>query len=95
MEHEGCWELDTLSLFAQVHAQWLDNEPPGLISRRFHLGLMRGLTELCARLSQQWSCPTVALSGGVMQNLTLARELPRLLADQGLHVLTHRSLAAQ
>lgn len=92
VEHEGCWELDTLSLFAQVHAQWLDNEPPGLISRRFHLGLMRGLTELCARLSQQWSCPTVALSGGVMQNLTLARELPRLLADQGLHVLTHRFL---
>lgn len=92
MEYEDIIELDTLALFAQVHADWQGGEDAARISRRFHLGLMAGLTGLCARLAEQSSCSTVALSGGVMQNLTLATELPRSLAGLGLTVLTHRDL---
>jgi hydrogenase maturation protein HypF len=76
IEYKGLTELDTLTLFAQVHAEWLGGESAARISRRFHLGLIDGLTRLCVRLAEQNSCSTVALSGGVMQNLTLATGLP-------------------
>ncbi|MBE1425866.1 hydrogenase maturation protein HypF [Desulfomicrobium macestii] len=92
IEYDGIVELDTLELFAQVHAEWRDGERPATISRRFHLGLIDGLCRLCLHLAERCSCTTVALSGGVMQNLTLATELPRALAAQGATVLTHREL---
>lgn len=92
IEYEGIVELDTLELFAQVHAEWLDGECPAKISRRFHLGLIDGLARLCVFLAEKCSCRTVALSGGVMQNLTLAAGLPRALDARGLTVLTHREL---
>jgi hydrogenase maturation protein HypF len=92
IEYDQIAELDTLTLFAQVHAHWRDGENPSRISRRFHLGLIHGLTSLCLMLAGKHSCSTVALSGGVMQNLTLATELPRSLAAHGLTVLTHRDL---
>jgi hydrogenase maturation protein HypF len=92
LEHDGLLELDTLDLFAQVHAQWKDKVCATLISTRFHRGLLDGLARLCVLLADRWSCRTVALSGGVMQNLTLARELPQMLTDKGLCVLTHRAV---
>lgn len=85
-------ELDTIHLFAQVHAAWQAGDNPAAISRRFHLGLIDGLGELASRLCTQHECSTVALSGGVMLNLTLAQRLPKALAAKGLHVLTHRFL---
>lgn len=90
--HDGIVELDTLKLFAQVHADWRNGEDPSRISRRFHLGLMDGLSALCVRLAGQCGCTTVALSGGVMQNLTLAQGLPGLLEHNGLTVLVHQAL---
>jgi hydrogenase maturation protein HypF len=92
IEQEGIVELDTVELFARVHAEWSAGVDPAVISRRFHLGLMDGLVRLCVRLAEHCSCTTVALSGGVMQNLTIARKLPGLLEERGLHVLTHRAL---
>ncbi len=92
IDHGSLIELDTLSLFAQVHEQWLKEVHPAVISRRFHLGLVDGLVRLCLRLAAETGCSTIALSGGVMQNLTLARRLPAALAEQGLTVLVHRHL---
>ncbi len=92
VEQDGIVELQTTELFAQVHAQWLEGESVGRISRRFHLGLVDGLTRWCVRLAERNSCSTVALSGGVMQNLTLAAELPPALERKGLNVLMHNAL---
>jgi len=92
IEYDGLVELHTLELFAQVHAQWRAKECTAKISRRFHLGLIDGLTKLCVRLAERSSCSTVALSGGVMHNLTLAHGLPHALSQCGLTVLTHHSL---
>lgn len=83
IEYEDIIELDTRTLFAQVHADWLKGEEADRISRRFHLGLIDGLAGLCELLAEKRSCSTVALSGGVMQNLTLATELPRTLTKKG------------
>ena len=76
VDREGPRELDTLTLFAQVHADWRAGEPAGRISRRFHLGLMNGLAALCAELARETGCT----------------QLPHRLRAQGLTALTHRQL---
>ncbi|MDZ7760213.1 MAG: carbamoyltransferase HypF [Desulfovermiculus sp.] len=84
--------LDTAHLFAQVHADWLCGTAPECISRRFHLGLIQGLADWTLAVSRQTGLKRIALSGGVMQNATLARRLPAMLEKQGLTPLTHRFL---
>jgi hydrogenase maturation protein HypF len=81
--------LDTLELFAQVHRDWRDGVSSPVISRRFHLGLIRGLADWARVIARVSGVGTVALSGGVMQNLTISTELPRALLDKGLTPLVH------
>ncbi|WFS61517.1 carbamoyltransferase HypF [Pseudodesulfovibrio thermohalotolerans] len=84
--------LDTLSLVAAVLEDLERGVPVGKIARRFHLGLMGGLTELAFSFSMLLDIHHVALSGGVMQNLTLAGELPLALQGAGLIPLMHTQL---
>jgi len=60
------------------------------IARRFHLGLIAGLTEMAYSFSMLLDIHHVALSGGVMQNLTLATELPLSLQGAGLMPIVHK-----
>lgn len=85
-------QLDTLALFAQVLADWEAGVPAGEISRRFHLGLVRGLADMAAAFAAATGLAHVALSGGSMLNRTLATLLPRALRARGLTPLVHRAL---
>jgi hydrogenase maturation protein HypF len=82
-------KLDTLALFAQAARDLSRGAPPGAVSRRFHLGLVDGLTELAATMARAHGTRTVALSGGCLLNRTLARELPDRLRGKGLVPLGH------
>ena len=84
--------LNTLELFAAVHRDWQAGEPVGRISRRFHLGLSRGLADWAAALADRSGVRIVGLSGGVFQNMTLQRLLVPLLERHGLTVLVHTEL---
>ena len=84
--------LGTLDLFRQVHDDWQAGRDPAWISRAFHLGLISGLAELAGHMARAMDVTRVALSGGVMQNLTMATLLPRALAARGLTPLTHRDV---
>jgi len=86
--------LDTLALFDQIRADRERGASVGRMARRFHLGLIAGLTALAGRLARQTGCRQVALSGGVMQNRTLASRLPVALERAGLTPLCHRFLPA-
>jgi hydrogenase maturation protein HypF len=81
--------LDTLTLFSQVYGEWLEGVSSAVISRRFHIGMVRGLAAWAAVLADRTGLRNVALSGGVMQNLTMSTELPAALAEQGLTPLVH------
>ncbi len=81
--------LDTLALFRHALDDLRQGAPAGVIARRFHLGLVQGLADLAAAFGHVLGIAHVALSGGVMQNLTLARELPQALAGRGLVPLVH------
>ncbi len=62
---------------------------PGVISARFHNGVAAVIEAACAALRERHGLATVALSGGVFQNLLLLdRTVSRLEAD-GFRVLTH------
>lgn len=84
--------LDSLTLFEAAFRDSRQGVAPGTISRRFHLGLARGLAELALAFSRRTGLDRVALSGGVLQNETLAQELSLRLEQLGLTPLVHLEL---
>jgi hydrogenase maturation protein HypF len=85
----GMTVLDTLNLFGQAADDLLRRTPPAVVSRRFHLGLSRGLAVAAAQLCARLGTRQVALSGGVFLNETLATLLPGMLRANGLTPLLH------
>jgi hydrogenase maturation protein HypF len=63
--------------------------PASLVAARFHNGLARTIVEVCYALRARHRLSTVALSGGVFQNVLLAERTVRGLEKIGFRVLTH------
>jgi len=85
-------ELDIYGLFRALLAAMSAGAPTPVLARRFHASLITGLADMAAHFAKKHGIEHVALSGGVMQNLTFAVELPRALAARGLVPLTHKLL---
>lgn len=64
--------------------------PAGVIAARFHNGLAQMVRDVCLRLKQETGLETVALSGGVFQNVALLGRVTSLLTASGFTVCTHR-----
>jgi hydrogenase maturation protein HypF len=62
---------------------------PPVIAARFHHGVARLIEEACVIVRDRRGLDTVALSGGVFQNLLLATETVARLEARGFRVLTH------
>jgi hydrogenase maturation protein HypF len=63
--------------------------PVPTIAARFHNGLAAAVARACARLREEHGLATVALSGGVFQNLLLLGRLVDSLEADGFRVLVH------
>jgi hydrogenase maturation protein HypF len=63
--------------------------PVPVIAARFHNGVAASIVTVCARLRERTGLATVALSGGVFQNLLLTGRVVGGLEDQGFRVLLH------
>ncbi len=63
--------------------------PVPAIAARFHNGVAAAIADVCVRLREQSGIGTVALSGGVFQNLLLTRRVLGRLETAGFAVLTH------
>jgi len=85
-------ELDTYSLFRELLRDLASGVPVPVIARRFHASLITGLANLALHFAKIHGIEHVALSGGVMQNMTFALELPAELVSRGLIPLTHKEL---
>ncbi|MDD3311997.1 carbamoyltransferase HypF [Pseudodesulfovibrio sp.] len=81
--------LDTHTLLRAVLEDLEKGAPAPKVARRFHRGLVAGLTDMAYSFSSLLDIHHVALSGGVMQNLTIATELPAALRSAGLIPLVH------
>lgn len=82
-------QLSAAHLVRAVVTDLATGETAGRISRRFHAGLAIGVAEACRQVREREGLTTVALSGGVFQNVLLT-ELVRVELDAlGFEVLTH------
>jgi hydrogenase maturation protein HypF len=63
--------------------------PREVIGAKFHLGVAAMIGEACGLLRDRSGLGTVALSGGVFQNLLLLGAVVDLLEGMGFRVLTH------
>ncbi len=92
LETEQGLILDTLVLFEQICRDKSMGISYGVISRRFHLSLAGALSAWARTAADKTGVKNIALSGGVMQNLTLEKLLKAGLYEASLNVLTHKLL---
>ena len=76
-------------LVGAVVADLAAGVPAELIAARFHNGVAALIEDGCALLREEHGLSTVALSGGVFQNLLLLRRTVARLEANGFTVLTH------
>ena len=63
--------------------------PPAVIAARFHNGVAAVVEAACLRIRDRRALSTVALSGGVFQNMLLLNQVVARLESRGFTVLTH------
>jgi hydrogenase maturation protein HypF len=83
-----CLQMDARPLFAALTDDISHNVAAGIVSRRFHNGLVDVLTEVVDRVAGQSGLHKVCLSGGSFQNRILSEDLSASLSRQGFHVFT-------
>ncbi|MBP2320025.1 hydrogenase maturation protein HypF [Kibdelosporangium banguiense] len=78
-----------VDIIRSVAEDLLADVPPAVIAGRFHNSVARIIAESCARARDEHDVSTVALSGGVFQNMLLRDRAVDLLTRKGFRVLTH------
>ena len=76
-------------LFRAAAEDLLDGQPADVIAARFHHGVAALIEEVCLLLRESSGLGTVALSGGVFQNVLLLETAAGRLEGSGFRVLTH------
>ncbi len=89
IEGEGCLQIRTEPLFAALAQDLCDGVARGVMSGRFHRGLVEVLSETVKRVALRTGLQRVCLSGGSFQNAILQRGLEAKLTDAGFEVFTH------
>ncbi len=76
-------------LINQVTSDYLAAVPIPIISAKFHNAIVN-ISVICVKtIRQETSCNTVALTGGVWQNMTLLGKMTRRLDQEGFRTLIH------
>lgn len=82
--------IDGLGLFRAAVEDLRSGASPPTVAARFHHGLADATAEACTAAARHTDVGTVALSGGVFQNVLLLRRTRDRLRRAGLRVLVHR-----
>ena len=89
---DGLDVLDPSPLIATVLRETQEGTDRSEIAAGFHEGLGRATAALAARLARRHGLDTVALSGGVFQNVRFSNIVEDALTADGLSVLVHESV---
>ncbi len=81
-------------MFKEIIDDIIKNIDIGIISSKFHNGFAKVLYEICKDIRNKYNINTVALSGGVMQNIFLSNKLYNMLTTNGFNVITHKKVPA-
>ena len=88
------WIIGARPLFEAIVNDVGKNVSVGVISRRFHNGLVDTFAELASRLSDKTGLTRVCLSGGTFYNVYLSGRLEERLSKSGFEVFTQREVPA-
>lgn len=83
-------ELDPSPMFRAILSDLEDNTPIQIIAARFHNSIAQMVLQTCSYLRDWSGIETVALSGGVWQNMTLLENTYHLLIEHNFSVLIHQ-----
>jgi hydrogenase maturation protein HypF len=91
-ERDGVFLLSGNDLISAAAADLVQGTTVPVAAGRFHNGVADAIVRTCDRIAEATGVRTVALSGGVFQNLLLTGRTVDLLTAHGFHVLTHVSV---
>jgi hydrogenase maturation protein HypF len=89
LKEGGQWIISPDSVIFKVYEDIRRGVPCSSISRKFHVGLVHVLTDICMNIRLENHLSTVAFSGGCFQNRFLLEHLLRVLKKADFEVLTH------
>ena len=87
-------QFDPQPVFEGLVRDWLSGTPVPVLSARFHNSVAHVALHLCQRVHTSQGIHTVALSGGVWQNMFLLQKTVNFLKGAGFEVLLHRQTPA-
>jgi hydrogenase maturation protein HypF len=85
-------QVHAVDLIRAVLSDRANQVPPTVIAARFHHSVSDLIVTVCRLLRERHCLHTVALSGGVFQNVLLVRRTSAALTDDGFDVLTHHQV---
>lgn len=86
--------IEPAPLFAEIVSDLRRAVPVGVMAARFHNGIARLVRDVCVQINAAYSIKTVALSGGVWQNMALFSRTVPLLQEADFTVLWHEKVPA-
>lgn len=89
---EESWIIDPLPIIDQLTEDMRHRTAVGMLSARFHNGLIHLLTQTVQKASTQTGLDRIALSGGVFQNRYLSQNLEAELLKEGFEVYSHEEI---
>jgi hydrogenase maturation protein HypF len=93
-EQSGVLQIDPGPVFGAIVNDLKGSATQGVISQRFHDGLVRVLAQVARLLRKRTLLNRVCLSGGTFQNVYLSTRLEQQLRDDGFDVFTHSEVPA-
>jgi len=90
LEHGELLEINPRPMWQALLQDLNTQKPLSHIAARFHLCIAQMIHSATGALRQQSGIHTVALSGGVFQNLTLLQKTVEVLQQDGFDVLYHQ-----
>ena len=89
---QSALSIDAAEAIRAVVADIYDGVAPGVMATRFHRGLAEMIGHACITIRNLSGSKTVALSGGVWQNLALLSYTHQILHNEGFTVLLHEQI---
>jgi len=93
-EEGGGWIIDTRPMLLALIKDISQHVPLGVLSYRFHQGLVEVLGRMAERVRDHTGLDRVCLSGGSFQNQFLVRRLEEFLFAKNFRVFTHAEVPA-
>ncbi|MBI4928986.1 MAG: carbamoyltransferase HypF [Anaerolineae bacterium] len=85
-------EIQLTDFWSSLLADWSNGAPKPILAARIHNSVAQVCLQICVNLRQTRDINTVALSGGVWQNLYLLEAATRLLEQANFQVLHHHNI---